>query len=75
MRGQHRGPRRVDHQVESFGDEDRRGLGLDDRGTIEPGKLADLAVWNVQSPAELSYALGHNPCRQVFKAGVPRNCR
>ena len=50
-----------------------RALGLDDRGSIEPGKLADLAVWDVQSPAELSYALGHNPCRQVFKAGVSRN--
>ena len=50
-----------------------RALGLNDRGSIEPGKLADLAVWDVQSPAELSYALGHNPCRQVFKAGVSRN--
>ena len=50
-----------------------RALGLDDRGSIEPGKLADLAVWDVQSPAELSYALGHNPCREVFKAGVSRN--
>ena len=50
-----------------------RALGLDDRGLIEPGMLADLAVWDVQSPAELSYALGHNPCRRVYKAGVPRN--
>ena len=50
-----------------------RALGLDDRGSVEPGKLADLAVWDVQTPAELSYALGHNPCRQVFKAGIPRN--
>ena len=49
-----------------------RALGLDDRGLVEVGKLADLAVWDVQSPAELSYSLGHNPCRQVFKAGVPR---
>ena len=50
-----------------------RALGLDDRGSVEPGKLADLAVWDVQSPAELSYALGHNPCRRVFKAGLPVN--
>ena len=50
-----------------------RALGFDDRGLVEPGMLADLAVWDVQSPAELSYALGHNPCRRVYKAGVPRN--
>jgi len=50
-----------------------RALGLDDRGAVEPGKLADLAVWDVQSPAELSYSLGHNPCRQVFKRGIPRS--
>lgn len=49
-----------------------RALGLGDRGSIEPGKLADLTVWDVQSPAELSYALGDNACHQVFKAGVPR---
>ena len=50
-----------------------RALGFDDRGLIGPGMLADLAVWDVQSPAELSYALGHNPCRLIYKAGVPRN--
>lgn len=49
-----------------------RALGLSDRGTIAPGKLADLSVWDVQSPEELSYGLGHNPCFQVFKNGVPR---
>ena len=49
-----------------------RALGLSDRGSIALGKLADLAVWDVETPAELSYALGHNACRQVFKAGVAR---
>lgn len=52
-----------------------RALGLGDRGSVEPGKLADLAVWDVHSPEELSYALGHNPCRQVFKAGVPHDVK
>lgn len=49
-----------------------RALGLTDRGSIEPGKQADLAVWDVHSPDELSYALGHNPCYRVYKNGVLR---
>ena len=40
-----------------------------DRGTLEPGKLADLAVWDVDHPAELAYALGGNPCHAVYKRG------
>ncbi|MCP4317225.1 MAG: imidazolonepropionase [Hyphomicrobiales bacterium] len=36
-------------------------LGLPDSGTIETGKLAELAVWNVAHPAELSYRIGYNP--------------
>ena len=38
-----------------------RALGLDDLGTLEPGKAADLAVWDVETPAELVYRLGFNP--------------
>lgn len=34
-------------------------LGLSDRiGTLESGKAADLAVWDVERPAELAYWLG-----------------
>ncbi len=37
-----------------------RALGLDDQGTLEVGKRADLNVWNVSHPAELSYRIGFN---------------
>ena len=42
-----------------------RALGLlADRGTLECGKWCDLAVWNVDSPAELVQALGARPLYQ-----------
>jgi len=31
-------------------------------GTIEPGKRADLAIWEVGHPRDLAYWLGRNPC-------------
>ncbi|WP_420415535.1 imidazolonepropionase [Roseibium sp.] len=37
-----------------------QALGFADRGTLEAGKRADLAVWNVDHPAELSYRIGFN---------------
>jgi imidazolonepropionase len=40
-----------------------------DRGTLEAGKRADLAVWDVEHPAELAYALGANPCHVVYHRG------
>ena len=39
-----------------------RALGLDTRiGTLEPGKQCDLAIWDIERPAELVYHLGRNP--------------
>ncbi|SMH62143.1 imidazolonepropionase [Azospirillum agricola] len=49
-----------------------RALGLADRGVIAPGMRADLALWGIDHPAELSYAIGFNPCRAVVNAGVAR---
>ena len=44
-----------------------KALGLDDTGSIEVGKRADLAIWNIQHPAELSYRVGFNSiCKRVF---------
>lgn len=38
-----------------------RALGLADCGVIAPGARADLAVWDAEHPAELSYRFGFNP--------------
>lgn len=44
-------------------------LGLGDRGTLAEGKRADLALWRVDSPAELAYTVGMNPCIGVVRGG------
>lgn len=46
-------------------------LRLDDRGTIEPGKRADFAVWDIDTPAELAYRFGVNPLHARIIGGVP----
>jgi imidazolonepropionase len=46
-----------------------KALALDDCGTIEPGRRADLAVWNVEHPAELAYRIGFNPLHQRIFSG------
>ncbi len=39
-----------------------RALGLcDETGTLEAGKSCDLAIWNVERPAELVYRIGLSP--------------
>ncbi len=50
-----------------------RALGLaDDIGTLEVGKRADFALWRIARPADLSYAIGFNPCAAVVNGGVWR---
>lgn len=46
-----------------------RALGLEDRGTIEVGKRADLATWEIGHPQELSYWLGSNELTALYVAG------
>ncbi len=48
-----------------------RALGLNDRGVLAPGLRADFVLWDVKSPAELSYAFGSCPRTQtVFNGAV-----
>lgn len=49
-----------------------QALGLPDRGILAPGKRADFVLWDVQHPAELSYAIGSNPCIQTIFNGLTR---
>ena len=49
-----------------------RALGLADRGCLAAGLRADFVLWNVDHPAQLSYAFGANPHRQTVFQGQPR---
>ena len=46
-----------------------RALGLDDCGVIAPGMRADLALWEVKDPAELSCSFGVNTLKARFFGG------
>ncbi|MFY0616095.1 imidazolonepropionase [Shimia sp.] len=45
-------------------------LKLGDAGTIAAGKRADLAIWDVRHPAELTYRIGFNTLSQRLFEGV-----
>ncbi|QRM46431.1 imidazolonepropionase [Rhizobium sp. BG4] len=49
--------------------EGARALGLlGETGTLEAGKAADMAVWDIESPAELVYRIGFNPLHaRIYK--------
>jgi len=45
-------------------------LGLQaDAGTLAAGRRADFALWNIDRPADLAYAMGFNPCADIVQAG------
>lgn len=48
-----------------------RALGLRDRGRIDVGLRADLALWDVRHPAELSYWLSGGLLQRLLIAGAP----
>lgn len=49
--------------------EGARALGvLDKTGTLDAGKWCDLAIWDIERPAELVYRIGFNPLhRRVWR--------
>jgi imidazolonepropionase len=60
----------VDEAIAGVTREAARALGkLDDIGTIEPGKACDLAIWDIDRPAELVYRLGLNPLHARVRNG------
>jgi imidazolonepropionase len=46
-----------------------RALGASDRGRLEVGLRADLALWEIGDPAELAYAVGASPLAGVVRRG------
>jgi imidazolonepropionase len=59
----------VDECIAGVTREAARALGkLGETGTLEAGKWADLAVWDIEQPAELVYRMGFNPLhRRIWR--------
>jgi imidazolonepropionase len=62
----------VDECLAGVTREAARAIGrLDSVGTLEVGKACDLAVWDVERPAELVYRMGFNPLHaRVWKGEI-----
>ncbi|KQZ17530.1 imidazolonepropionase [Caulobacter sp. Root1472] len=62
----------VDECLAGVTREAARALGrLDSVGTLEAGKACDLAVWDIERPAELVYRMGFNPLHaRVWKGEI-----
>ena len=60
----------VDECIAGVTREAARALGLlDETGTLEAGKWADLAIWDIERPAELVYRMGFNPLHARIRRG------
>lgn len=61
----------VDECIAAVTREAARALGLHSEiGSLEAGKRCDLAIWNIERPAELVYRMGFNPLHTRIHAGV-----
>lgn len=61
----------VEECLAGFTREAARALGrLSEIGTLEVGKASDLAIWDIERPAELVYRIGFNPLHaRVWRGG------
>jgi imidazolonepropionase len=60
----------VDECLAGVTREAARALGLlGQTGTLEVGKAADLAIWEIERPAELVYRIGFNPLWRRVREG------
>ncbi len=50
-------------------------LGLDDRGSLVPGKRGDIAIWDIGHPRELAYWTGTPQIYPLLSAGETRTLR
>lgn len=61
----------VDELITGVTREAARALGRQSEiGTLEPGKWCDLAIWDIERPAELVYRIGFNPLFQRIWRGA-----
>jgi imidazolonepropionase len=62
----------VDEIIAGVTREAARALGrLDEVGTLEADKWCDLAIWEIERPAQLFYRLGFNPLHTRIWHGTP----
>lgn len=60
----------VDECIAGVTREAARALGMQNRiGTLQAGKACDLAIWDIERPAELVYRMGFNPLHQRIFGG------
>ena len=62
----------VDECIAAVTREAARALGLfDETGSLDAGKYCDLAIWDIERPAELVYRIGFNPLHaRVWRGSI-----